>query len=267
MNRNLFSTITSLRSLLGELTRQQASLRRIAKTAALLLSSGVSAVYIPEDVIRRCLSEQKPDGGWGSVPDTIWNVYLLKNLDEVKYKPAITRGLACLESQTGATGIWGGSAADTVRIPISASALYFLPELVTGPRLTALETAWLAEKNTAVYKAAYTLLAFKVSNYAPMTMGIREDIVSWLTGSQGSGGGFAATQESGAAPDVYNTALALLGLIQYPMLTEKNIMDSAADWLWNNRRGNGLWQYDEPDEGSAWGLYALYLFDSSPLNA
>ena len=82
----VLKTAASLKNMIIEMNEKRIELKRITKTAAMLLLSGNSVNSIPLEVVERCLDEQTQDGGWVSILDTMWNVFFLKQINEEKYR-------------------------------------------------------------------------------------------------------------------------------------------------------------------------------------
>lgn len=248
---------SSLKSMIIEMNSKNIELKRITKTAALLLVSGISKNSIPQQVIERCLKEQKHDGGWVSVADTMWNVFFLKELNAEKYSHNIDLGLDYLRTQRNEEGLWGRSCRDISRIPVTGILLYLLPELAEQENLYLLEQLWQAEKNSLTYKAAYTLMAFKRNEYNPEDKDLIADTVQWLIENQKEDGGYSPWKKHPVDSDVYCTGVASIGLIQYPEIVEPQVLERTFKWLTKNQLNSGVWKFHEIEDGASWGLFAL----------
>lgn len=239
------------------MNNKKIELKRITKTATLLILSGISKNSIPNTIIERCLKEQHDDGGWASVVDTMWNITFLKILGSELYKREIYKGLNFLGTQKNNEGLWGRSQRDISRIPVSGAMLYLLPELVDNRILHSLEKLWLSEKNSLTYKAAYTLMAFKRNNYVPSDDRIIEETVNWLVNNQRDDGGFSPWRDHPVQSDVFCTSIATLGLLQYKELVSTQVLEGSFRWLTRNQLPNGIWKFHEIEDGASWGLYAI----------
>ncbi|MCP5103952.1 MAG: terpene cyclase/mutase family protein [bacterium] len=253
----LLPTAVSLRNMISEMNRKNLDLKRITKTASLLVLSGLSENSIPRPIIERCLDEQQSDGGWVAVVDTMWNTFFLKRLDPVLYKKAIDKALDFLLSQVNADGLWGRSQRDISRIPVTGALFYLLPELADPERLSLLEELWQSEKNSLTYKAAYTLMAFRAAHYSPRRKESIIGTLDWLVENQGVDGGFAPWKSHPAPPDVFCTSVAVSGLLQYKETVPPRVFQKAFHWLLETRLPDGIWPYHEIEDGASWGLYAL----------
>ena len=84
-----FSVIKSacaLTNMLNEMLKKKLELKRLTKAATLLQKSGFSSPQVFSLIEDICIRNQKPDGGWVSVVDTMWNVAFLEELDYKKNK-------------------------------------------------------------------------------------------------------------------------------------------------------------------------------------
>lgn len=254
---DLLPTIMSLRNMTAEMNRKNLDLKRITKTASLLLLSGLSPNSIPGTIVKRCLGEQQPDGGWISTVDTMWNAFFLKTLDENKFHPAIQKSLEFISGQENKQGLWGRSQRDISRIPVTGILFYLFPGMANEAKLSLLETLWQSEKNSLTYKAAYTLMAFKACAYAPRTKYMIDETLTWLKENQRPDGSFAPWKNHPAASDIFCTAIVLLGMLQYKELIPVEIFQKSYHWMMENRLPQGIWPFHEIEDGASWALYAL----------
>lgn len=257
MNNPLLPTVLSLRNMIAEMNRKDLELKRITKTAALLMLSGLSRNSIPPVILERCLREQHPDGGWVATVDTMWNAFFLKTLDQTGFSSPIKKALDFIRAQKNNQGLWGRSQRDMSRIPVIGILFYLFPELADNTSLPLLEKLWIYEKNSLTYKAGYTLMAFSRCEYQPENKELIPETITWLLENQEDDGGFLPWKEHPVDSDVYCTSIALLGLSQYPQLVPRETFDRAFKWLLDNRLDNGIWKYHEIEDGASWGLYTL----------
>jgi hypothetical protein len=253
----LFPTIRSLRSMIAEMNRKNLDLKRITKTASLLVLSGLSWNSIPREIVNRCRQEQQPDGGWVSTVDTLWNAFFLRTLDEEGNRSAVHKALDFISALENKQGLWGRSQRDVSRIPVTGILFYLFPELANERKLHLLEKLWQAEKNSLTYKAAYILMAFRATGYDPEDKNLIDDTVEWLKENQRDDGGFAPWKDHPVDADVFCTAVAVLGMLQYRAAVPGEVFQKSYHWLLNTRLPNGIWPYHEIEDGASWGLYAL----------
>ncbi len=254
---NIHRSIFALLNVVNELYRKEIETFRITKTSSLLLMAGVDKNSISDNIIKKCVNEQKEDGGWVGVTDTIWNTKFLKLIDEAKYDINIKKALAWLKNQQLTDKLWGRSYRDMSRIPVTGVLLYLLPELASDESLNALEKLWAKECNSITYKAAYTLMAFKKNNYSPTNTSLILNTINWLKEQQKNDGGFTPWKKHPIESQVFCTAIALLGLIQFPEMVETNVFKNGMNWLVKNQLPTGMWAYHQIEDGCSWGLFAL----------
>ncbi|MCX6579320.1 MAG: terpene cyclase/mutase family protein [Candidatus Aminicenantes bacterium] len=254
---DLLPTLMSLRNMMAEMNRKNLDLKRITKTASLLLLSGLSRNSIPHQIVDRCLNEQHPDGGWVSTVDTMWNAFFLKLVDEIGSRAAVQKALGFISFQENKHGLWGRSQRDISRIPVTGILFYLFPELANEEKLSLLEELWKSEKNSLTYKASYTLMAFGTAGYNPKDKNLIDDTLEWLRENQRNDGGFAPWKNHPAAPDVFCTSIALLGLLQYKESIPTEVFQKSYRWIMDNRLPEGIWPFHEIEDGASWALYAL----------
>lgn len=263
---SVLKATTSLRAMLKEMLAKGLELRRITKTASLLLMSGLSPSSLPMGIVDRCKKEQNEDGGWVGITDTIWNIVFLSLYDKNTHQQIINNGIEYLEANTNKSGLWGRSSRDMSRIPLSGLLLAMIPQLQKQCYLQKLEELWKQEKNSITYKAAYTLMAFSSSKYNPQDSKIISDTVSWLSINQREDGGFAPWKEHPMVSDVFCTSIAILGLLEYKELVSIDVYKRGLEWLEKNQLKSGIWAFHEIEDGTSWGLYALkMLYDTLEL--
>jgi squalene cyclase len=243
--------------MIAEMSRKSLDLKRITKTAALLLLSGLSNNSIPASIIERCLKEQQEDGGWISTTDTLWNAYFLHLLDPAGHKKSIEKALDYIVSRKNRDGLWGRSGRDISRIPVTGTIFYLFPDLADKQKLLKLEQLWQTEKNSLTYKAGYILMAFKAANYNPGEESLTADIIDWLISNQRENGGYAPWKNHPVQSDVFCTSIATLGMTKYKEAIPSKIFKKSYRWLIDNRLPSGVWPYHEIEDGASWGLYTL----------
>lgn len=257
MDSILLPTIMSLRNMIAEMNRKHLGLKRVAKTSSLLVLSGLSRNSIPRDIVTRCLREQQPDGGWVSVVDTLWNACFLQLSGAQRYKQQVEKAKTFLLNQVNEQGLWGRSQRDISRIPVTGILFYLFPDLADSEKLLLLEKLWQSEKNSITYKAAYTLMAFKSAEYTPKDKNLITGTLDWLIENQREDGGFAPWKDHPIASNVFCTAVAVLGLLQFKESVTDEVFKKSYRWLSNTRLPNGIWPYHEIEDGASWGLYAM----------
>lgn len=256
---NLKKLFFSLNSLLRQLLKNDIELPRISRTACLLVLGGASANSIPRTILDKIISEQNSDGGWVGPDDTMWNLLFLKligMMDSQMY----SSGVEFLRNNIQQASGWGRSIRDIPRIPVTGRVLFFLPELNDSSTLQKLLGLWEKERNSLTYKAASVLMACKrggMSCANPLV----EEALRWLERQQNDDGGFGPWRNHPVGSDVYCTALALLGMVQYS--PENPVVDKAISWIAETQLEIGLWGYHQIEDGASWGWYSLNAIQSA----
>ncbi len=251
--------LAALFLVLRQYLEKQIELERIVRVAVLLMKSGVNQNNsIFREMAKRCLTEQKDDGGWIGVEDSVWCVAFLKGFEE--YSQAYKSGLDWLKVQKLKNGGWGRTNRDIGRIPITGTLLYLLPELSNVDSLRWLEGEWKREFDLnpkLTYKSAFTLMAFKRSDRQFLDTHLLNDTLDWLTSQQNEdyGWGYCLGHPVGSTP--FSTGVAITGLLQYPDKIDQNVIANGLKWIEKNQLEEGLWPDHYIEEGSIWAFYAL----------
>ncbi len=250
--------IAALLNILQEFLRKGIELERICKVAVLLCESGVNKNNLLfKKISERCLVEQKRDGGWVGVEDSMWCVSLLKKFEA--YNEAYSKGLSWLEGKRLKDGGWGKTVRDRGRIPITGVLLYLLPDLSSLDSCRWLENEWGREFNSdpkLTYKCAFTLMGLKRNSHQ-FVYNILDDSVNWLVSQQNEDHGFGPWKGHSVGSDPWCTGIATIGLLQYPNQVPKKTIANSLKWLKEKQLETGLWPHHYVDEGSVWALYAL----------
>lgn len=252
INRAAFS----LSNMIREMMKKHLELKRITKTASLLRITGFELPGVYNEISERCLEEQHSDGGWVAVVDTMWNAFFLSF--EKKYEREKNKAFLYLKDNQSDEYLWGRSKRDFSRIPVSGIMLSLFPELAKKDRLQALEKLWVSEIFSLTYKAAYTLMAFKINSYNPLKENLIQSTLNWLQSNQRDDGSFAPWKDHPVCSDTYCTSIALLGLLSYGELVQEEKIIKTIKWLLNTQLKNGIWPFHEIEDGASWAIYALY---------
>ena len=265
MNRNNIRQISIQKGLaalfliLKQYLDKQIELERIVRVAVLLKRSGVNQNNsIFQEIARHCLAEQKDDGGWIGVEDTVWCVAFLKDYEEYSWE--YKRGLDWLKKQRLGTGGWGKTNRDIGRIPITGTLLYLLPELSNNKGLSWLECEWKREFGSdpnLTYKASFTLMAFKSCDRQFLDKQLFNDTADWLVHQQNDDFGWGPFRGQPVGSTPFNTGVAITGLLQYPEKIDLKVIADGIKWIEKNQLDEGLWPDHYIEEGSAWAFYAL----------
>lgn len=250
--------IRGLSFVLSSFVRNEMELERVSRVAVLSMKSGLgtnSPVF--QKIAQICIAQQKTDGGWVDVEDSVWNTAFLKEYGS--FSKEYTGGLDWLKQQQLEDGSWGRSRRDKGRIPITGNLLFLLPGLSSKKSLLWLENAWRKDFLTnpkLTYKAAFFLMAIQL-DYQSANETLLVDTVAWLASQQNKDLGWGPWKGHPVGSSPFCTGIALTGLLQYPDRVEKSIVEKGLKWLEKNQQENGLWPDHYIDEGSAWSFYAL----------
>lgn len=130
--------LAALFLVLRQYLEKQIELERVVRVAVLLMRNGVNQNNsIFREIAKRCLTEQRDNGGWIGVENSVWFVAFLKGFEE--YSQAYKSGLDWLKVQKLKNGGWGRTKRDIGRIPVTGILLYLLPELSNVESLRWLE--------------------------------------------------------------------------------------------------------------------------------
>lgn len=250
----------SLLNMTCEMYKKNIEIRRITKTCAMLMMSGLSSEDISKSIVKRCLNSQKEDGGFIGNTDTIWNIVFLGFFHE--YVEERQMAIRWLINGNGDEPGYGRSKRDMHRIPVTGLALYLLPEVSDERTLSWLEETWYAERNSLTYKAAYTLLAFFSNNYTPQIKDIIVETAEWLDSQQEQDGGFGPWKGHPVGTNVYCTSVALLALLKTDANKYRDSIVKSYDYLCKTQLKSGIWPYHEIEEGASWGVLALTEVES-----
>lgn len=245
----------SLLNMTNEMYRKNIEIRRITKTCALLMMSGLSRNDISNKILQKCLDSQNDDGGFIGNADTIWNIKFLEYFPE--HKQERDKAISWLLSNNGSEPGYGRSKRDIHRIPVTGLALYLIPEIADVKTLEWLEKIWISEINSLTYKASYTIMAFKRTGYEPAYKALVCEAADWIVSQQQQSGGFAPWLDHPVGENVYCTAVAVLALIEMRNPIYNACIKNGYRYLCKSQLKSGIWPYHEIEDGSAWGLLAI----------
>jgi len=138
--------IDSLSHIVREFLYKDIELLRVCRTAVLLKECGVNpfnAVY--DELARKCIENQRKDGGWTDVEETLWCTAFLDIYEN--HSDSVNGAIKWLHGQEHKDSCWGRSVRDQARIPLTSLLLCFLPQLKSDKRLKWLENKWQQELN------------------------------------------------------------------------------------------------------------------------
>lgn len=201
---------------------------------------------------------QLNDGGWCNVKETVLLSAICR--DNLALKNCYLAALDWLRKIKSDDSGWGMTERDISRIPITGLLLYILPELSNQKIINWLKNEWrkdLAKNTRLTYKGAFFLLGLRTSGVTMDNCFLIKETYSFLNGEQNDDGGFGPWKDHPIGSEPWSTGIVLLGLLSYPELVKKEVIEKAVNWLAENQLPNGLWPYHYIEEGSAWALYGL----------
>ena len=249
----------ALLRVLQDFSRKGIELERICRVAALLCQGGIyenSSLF--EAIANRCVAEQKNDGGWVGVEDSLWCVAFLKNYEE--HNHAYASGLDWLKKQRSTNGGWGYSHRDIGRIPMTGLLLYLLPELSSNESCNWLENEWKKEFVSSpklTYKCAFAIMGLIKSKYQLTDNKLLDISLEWLASQQNDDKGFSPWKNHPVGSNPWCTGISIVGLLQNPISGVNKAVSSGMKWLEATQLPDGLWPYHYIEEGSAWALLSL----------
>ncbi len=250
--------LTGLCITLEDFFKREIELARIAKIVVILYKDGLNLNNVLiEKIEEQCLKTQKSDGGWISVEDSFWITAFLKTRNDLR---EYENGLKWLKSWQLTNGSWGKTNRDIGRIPTTGLLLYLLPELSNDKSFSWLEQEW--HKDCAInpkltYKGAFCLMALNSTNRQFTDKNLFENTLKWLASEQNDDFGWGPWRGHPVGSSPFCTGVALVGLLQFPDLVDRQVIVNGLEWIRKKQLPNGLWPDHYIEEGSAWCLYAL----------
>ena len=251
--------LTALLMILRGYIQKGIDIERIARVGLLLNKSGVSIHNsIFQEIARRLSTQQKSDGGWVGVEDSIWNIAFMKEFEEYSRKSKI--GLNWLRKQQLESGGWGKTSRDIGRIPITGLLLYLLPELSNNESMYWLENDWKKEfclRPRLTYKGAFSIMAIKTCKHQFAERTLLDKTLDWLASQQNEDCGWGPCKGHPVGSTPFCTGIAIAGLLHYPKKINKKVISNGLEWIQKNQLEDGLWPDHYIEEGSIWSFYAL----------
>jgi squalene cyclase len=251
--------IDSLSQVVREFLYKDIELLRVCRTAVLLKECGVNPYNnIFNELAQKCVKNQRKDGGWTDVEETLWCSAFLDIYENHSY--SVNEALIWLEKQENKDGCWGRSDRDQARIPLTALMLKFLPQLNSAKRLKWLENKWNNEQKmhpNLTYKVALTIMAFSLNNYIPENNLLINNSISWLCEQQNNDGGWGPWKNHPVGSDPWCTGICLVSLIDFHKKVPVEVLKNGLRWILEKQLPDGFWPYHYIEDGSSWALYGL----------
>ncbi len=233
---------------------------RMARVGYGLLASGCSvrSDFLGTKLASHLIKSQQSDGGWADVEETLWCLGYLGAFGE-KHISEITKGQEWLTSVKLPCGAWGKSKRDQPRIPITALASVFVPDVLSDDSLLWLKTQWEEDMKSPIqlsYKGAFFLISQKHSRASSHSTLI-DRTIDYLVSEQSDDGGYGPWKDHPIGSDPWSTGIVLWGLSTLGKQAPKGTIERAVSWLESTQLSNGLWPYHYIDDGSAMALMGI----------
>lgn len=259
MKSGIVHGIDSLSQIIREFLYKNIELLRVCRTAVLLTECGVNPFNnVYNELAIECLKNQREDGGWTDVEETLWCTALLNLFYD--YQDIVKKAIEWINGQEHIDGCWGMSIRDQARIPITSLLLYYLPQLRTTNRLKWLENKWTQEQEldpNLTYKVALILMVFSQAGYEPKNRQSIDKSIKWLCQQQNDDGGWGPWKDHPAGSDSWCTGICIVSLTHFPGKVPTKVLSNGLTWIKRKQLPNGLWPYHYIEDGSSWALYAL----------
>ena len=257
---------------LDSVKKKQIEVKRIARCALVLNITGILPKGETFSQIALHLKErQQSDGGWGDVEESILSVKLL-SLMKSDFYSHVEKGKEWLLLQRKPNGGWGNTHRDIARLIQTSLLFHLLPELSDQKGINWLKKEWKKDiqSNTRLsYKGGFFLMGLLASGISAKECPLILDTYAFLANEQNNDGGFGPWKGHPIGSDPWSTGIVLVGLLSYPELVKRTIIEKAVAWLAKTQLPNGLWPYHYIEEGSAYALWGLvealkYLAKNKP---
>lgn len=264
--KGLTRAAVALASFLKTSVHRNLEMLRIVRVLCVLAFSGCSTrISFFERILDHIIQQQQADGGWTDPEETAWAVGSIKLIRGIG-NLSIPSAIQWLDSVRHPVGGWGRHLRDRPRIPITGLLLHLLPELADEKAVNWLKKEWQKDfegTTRLTYKGAFFLLGLSTSEVSGDDCSLIKDTYSFLHDEQNEDGGFGPWKDHPIGSDPWSTGIVLLGLLFYPYLVKRDVIERAVNWLAENQLPNGLWAYHYIEEGSAyayWGLVEAFKF-------
>jgi squalene cyclase len=251
--------IDSLSNIIREFLYKDIELLRVCRTAILLKECGVSPYNIVfDELARKCIKNQRKDGGWTDVEETLWCAAFLDFYEN--HSESVKGAIKWLQGQEQKDGGWGRSVRDKARIPLTSLLHCFLPQLKSDIRLKWLENKWHQEQKmnpNLTYKVALIIMAFSRNDYKPENNQLINKAIGWLCGQQNEDGGWGPWKDHPVGSDPWSSGICLVSVTHFPGKVPTKVIKDGLQWILKKQLPDGLWPYHYLEDGSSWALYAL----------
>ena len=231
---------------------------RRAKLADMLIRIGHSKDNdLIKNVLIRCLEEQREDGGWGTIEETLICLRFIAHFREdrnisIRVNKAI-RWLFLVKNKKGG---WGRSLRDRSRIPMTFRVVEDFKKLglPLNNRIleayTWMENEWWKDVSFSglSYKASGILIANKCYQNI-FSKEIIDRTIDWLLKDQNKDGGWGPNKYSPVGSSAVFTPLAIRALLNYDSPEIRKAIDLGLKWIIKNQQKGGQWKEHPPEDG------------------
>lgn len=258
---NIHASSLQLANFIKSAVTGEKEVKRIALCAlSLIYAGGYSKGSLFTMAAKYIVGRKLNDGGWSDAEETMLSTKFLSLMDHRGYDPSAEKGNAWLRSQQNFDGGWGRTNRDISRIPVTGLLLHLLPELSDPKAVSWLKDEWgkdLESDTRLTYKGGFFLLGLSASRISASDCSLIEETYTYLFEEQNEDGGFAPWKDHPIGSDPWSTGIVLLGLLSYPGLVKREVIERTVNWLAENQLPNGLWAYHYIEEGSAYAYWGL----------
>lgn len=230
-------------------------IERRALLEYILINEGLN---FPLGFKNEIIKMQRRDGGWSNVRESVFCAALCRHHSSLQscYRSACSWLLKIRQGNGG----WGRTERDVSRIPITGLLMFILPELADKKAVEWLKREWakdFSRSTRLTYKGGFFLMGLSASKIIVGDCPLIQDTVLYLAEEQNKDGGFGPWKDHPIGSDPWSTGIELLGLLSYPELVKRDVIENAVNWLAETQLPNGLWPYHYIEEGSAYAYWGL----------
>jgi len=241
---------------------------RRAKLANMLLKIGLQKRdKLIINVLNKALEEQRKDGGWGSIEESLICLRFISNFQEENLiKDRIKKAVHWLFLNQNKNGGWGRCVRDRSRIPMTFRIVEIFYDLGIK-RNSAIERAYAWMENEWNKDMRFSGLSYKASgiliaNKCFMELSKRtvENTLRWLLQDQNKDGGWGPNQYSPVGSTPNQTSLVLRALLKYNNPETKKAIEKGMTWIVTHQLKGGQWKEHPPEDGVVGCVDAITLF-------
>ncbi|MFH1954219.1 MAG: prenyltransferase/squalene oxidase repeat-containing protein [Pseudomonadota bacterium] len=247
MAKSIFALVQAVNNL--------SEIGRRALPAHVLAHENPSFFLIPDKEIRE---SQHTDGGWTNVLETLFLASLCRARGGLEH--SYHRAISWLKKVRLSNGGWGISERDIARLPVTGLLMRLLPELSDSDSVAWMKDEWSKDFQShtrLTYKGGFFLMGLSAAGVSMQDCPLIKDTYSFLADEQNDDGGFGPWKDHPIGSDPWSTGIVLLGLLSYPELVKREVIEKAVNWLAEKQLPNGLWPYHYIEEGSAYAFWGL----------